>query len=201
MFGWSTDLKTATSSCNESTSSCLSSPFLLMHFTATFVPSLDVARMTLENAPVPSSLSSRLYFRANSLFASARSPPPPALEPCVVFVSALSRSAAAALSTCVYAIEQTHHGDDVASMAWNLHAIEQAPSGLAARSLSLDRRSRANALLASMRSAGRRARVATRSAAARRRKQLATAEATLWPFLRAPAGRCLDAAPYATAHR
>ena len=35
-------------------------------------------------------------------------------------------SAASALSTCVYAIEQTHHGDDVASMAWNLHAIEQA---------------------------------------------------------------------------
>ncbi len=40
--------------------------------------------MTRLKAPVPSSLSSKLYFRANSLFASARSPPPPALEPCVV---------------------------------------------------------------------------------------------------------------------
>ena len=38
-----------------------------------------------------------------------------------------------------------------------------------------------------MRSAGRRARVAERSAAARRRKQPETAEATLWPLLRAPA--------------
>ena len=123
MFGWSTLLKTATSSCNESTSSCLSSPFLLMHFTATFVPSLDVARMTLENAPVPSSLSSRLYFRANSEFASARSPPPPALEPCVGLRERSLGSAASALSTCVYAIEQTYYGDDVAPMAWNLHAI------------------------------------------------------------------------------
>ena len=34
------------------------------------------------------------------------------------------RSAAAALSTCVV-IEQTDYGDDVASMAWNLHAIER----------------------------------------------------------------------------
>ena len=166
----------------ESISSCLSSPFLEMHFTATFVPSLDVARMTLENAPVPSSLSSRLYFRANSEFASARSPPPPALEPCVVLRERSLGSAASALSTCVYAIEQTHHGDDVASMAWNLHAIEQAPSGLAARSLSLDRRSRARALLAAVRSVGRRARVAKRSAGARHQKQLETARGSTCCF-------------------
>ena len=173
-----------------------------MHLTATFVPSLLVARMTRLKAPVPSSLSSKLYFRANSEFASARSPPPPAFEPCVVSRERSLGSAASALSTCVYAIEQTHHGDDVASMAWNLHAIEQAPSGLAARSLSLDRRSRANALLASMRSAGRRARVAERSAAARRPEQLETAEATLWPLLRAPARRWLRRGfAYATAHR
>ena len=193
MFGWSTLRSTATSSCKESTSSCLSSPFLEMHFTATFVPSLLVARMTLEKAPVPSSLSSKLYFRANSEFASARSPPPPALEPCVgCRVSAFSLScirSAASVNVCtrVHAIEQTHHGDDVASMAWNLHTIGQAPSGLSSRSLSLDRRARARALLAPMRSAGRRARGAERSAAARRAKQLETAEATLWPLLRAPA--------------
>ena len=67
-----------------------------MHLTATLVPSLLVARITLLKAPVPSSLSSRLYFLANSEFASARSPDPPALEPCVgCRVSALSRSCAA----------------------------------------------------------------------------------------------------------
>jgi len=66
--------------------------------------------------------------------------------------------------TRVHAIEQTHYGDDAASMAWNLHAIEQAASGLSARSLPLDRRSRARALLAAVRSVGRRARVAKRSA-------------------------------------
>ena len=85
MFGWSTDRRTATSSCKESISSCFNSPFFEMHLTATLVPSLDVARMTLENAPVPNSLSSKLYFLANSEFASARSPDPPALEPCVFF--------------------------------------------------------------------------------------------------------------------
>ena len=158
-----------------------------MHLTATFVPSLLVARMTRLKAPVPNSLSSKLYFRANSEFASARSPPPPAFEPCVVSRERSLGSAASALSTCVYAIEQTHHGDDVASMAWNLHAIEQAPSGLAARSLSLDRRSRANALLASLRSAGRRARVAKRSAPRGARNSSKLRQATLWPLLRAPA--------------
>ena len=75
-------------------------------------------------------------------------------------------------------------------MAWNLHAIEQAASGLSARAFSLDRRSRARALLAAVRSVGRRARVAKRSAAARRQQQLETAVAPLAAFKAGVDARC-----------
>ena len=63
--------------------------------------------------------------------------------------------------TRVHAIEPTHYGDDVASMAW-------AGGVQLWLSRSLDRRSRARAHTA-VRSVGRRAQVAKRSAPARRR--------------------------------
>ena len=85
---------------------------------------------------------------------------------CVSVACAVRGGGALNVCTRVRAIEQTYYGDDVASMAWNLHASEQAASGLSARAFSLDRRSRARALLAAVRSVGRRARVAKRSAGA-----------------------------------
>ena len=125
-----------------------------MHFTATFVPSLDVARMTRLKAPVPSSLSSRLYFRANSEFASARSPPPPALEPCVgcrvsAFSLPLSCMRSLSLLTCTRSRHRADAITGTTSRRWRgtfTPSGRLRPGSRRARSLSIGVRARARSL-------------------------------------------------------
>ena len=205
MFGWSTLRNTATSSCKESISSCFNSPFFEMHFTATLVPSLDVARMTLLKAPVPNSLSSRLYFLANSEFASARSPDPPALEPCVgCRVSALSVRGGGALNVYVRAFTPSSRRImGTTPRRWRgsfTHLSRRHPGSRRARSLSIGVRARARSLQPSGPWAAARESPSARQAAPRP-EQLETAAATHRPVLRAPAPLGSDAASYATAHR
>ena len=162
-----------------------------MHLTATFVPSLLVASMTLENAPVPSSLSSRLYFRANSEFASARSPDPPALEPCVgCRVSALSRSCAASRESLgvrarYYALSPSVRSARADAVRGPRRAGRRSRARLCicpARGPRRARRRHVYGPRARMRSVGRRARVAKCSAAARHQKQLETARGSTCCF-------------------
>ena len=181
-----------------------------MHLTATLVPSLLVARITLENAPVPSSLSSKLYFLANSEFASARSPDPPALEPCVgCRVSALSRSCAASRESLgvrarYYALSPSVRSARADAVRGPRRAGRRSRAPLCIRPARGPRRARRRHVYeprARMRSAGRGARVAKRSEAARRPEQLETAGCSACCFYgrRRRAVDC-DAAAHATAH-